>query len=286
MNHTGKLTIIGELINTSRAAVNRAVASRDRDYISGLAREQERYGAAYIDLNAGARVDTEKEDLLWLIEVVEATVKAPVCLDSPKAEVLRAGLERVTRAPLVNSISLESNRYGPMLDFLKGSGCRIIALCMADEGLPSGSGPVVDRAVRLVDGLSGAGFAPQDILVDPLAQPVSINTRNALSAMAALVAVRETLPEVGTVCGLSNISYGLPQRRAVNRVFLSLMISRGLEAAILDPLDRELRTVLAAATMLLDRDEYCLEFMAAAAAGDIGDCLARDGGGSLKSAGV
>ena len=269
MTDAGKLTIIGELLNTSRAGVNRAVASRDHDYIRALAREQEQFGAAYIDLNAGARVETEKEDLLWLIEVVEAAVKVPICLDSPNAQVLRAGLERVTRAPLVNSISLESNRYDPMLDFLKGSGCRVIALCMADDGLPSGVEQVVDRAVRLVDSLAGAGFDPRDILVDPLAQPVSVNTGNALLAMAALAAVREALPGVGTVCGLSNISYGLPKRRAVNRAFLSLMMSRGLGAAILDPLDRELRAVLAVTTMLLGQDEYCLDFMASA--GDIQD---------------
>jgi 5-methyltetrahydrofolate--homocysteine methyltransferase len=116
---------------------------------------------------------------------------------------------------------------------------------------------------ELVAKLVEAGVGPERVLVDPLAQPVSVDTRMAVAALEAMEAVREARPGIRPVLGLSNISFGLPERALINRTFLALALGRGLEAAILDPTDRPLMATLTAAEMLLDRDPYCERYIEA-----------------------
>ena len=261
--------VIGELINTSRAEVRLAVEQRDAGFIEGLARKQQAGGARYLDINAGARPDHELDDLGWLMEVVQQCVSLPLCLDSSDPEVLRAALRQVKRPPLINSINLDPQRYEPLLDLLRGKECGIIALCMDGTGLPQEATAIVRHAQRLVEGLESAGLRRTRIYVDPLARPVATDTGHVALALEAVEGIREALEGVHIVCGLSNVSFGLPHRRIINRVFLSLMMQKGLDSALLDPLDQELMACLTTTQMLLGHDSYCLAFMEAAGAGKI-----------------
>lgn len=255
-------TIIGELLNTSRPAIQKAVAQKDADAVRQLVGLQEEHGAAYIDVNTGAGIHREAQDMQWLTRTVQAVATVPLCIDSPSPQVLASAWDLLNHPPMINSISLEKNRFTPMLDLLKGRECQVVALCMDDTGMPETPAQICDRAHALVSGLTGIGLHPESIWVDPLVGPVSTHTGNGLIALEAVKTIKKEIPGVKTVCGLSNISFGLPSRRLINRMFLSLMMYQGLDGAIMDPLDKELTAALKTSQMLMGQDDFCMEFMA------------------------
>ncbi|GAB4257706.1 MAG: methyltetrahydrofolate cobalamin methyltransferase [Thermoleophilia bacterium] len=261
--------VIGERINTSRPAVRDAVERRDAAYIQEDARRQQAAGATYIDVNAGARIGHEAEDMKWLLEVIQPVVDIPLCLDSPDPAVLEMAYGLVTKQPMINSISLESERYQTMLPFLQGKDVTVIALCMDDTGLPLSADDVVTRAKRLCAGLEEVGIARERIYVDPLIQPISTDQTKGRLSLEAVDRIRRELPGIHFTCGLSNISYGLPQRRLVNRTYLTLLMGVGLDGAILDPLDNQIMAAVKTTEMLLGHDEYCMNYLDGVRSGQI-----------------
>jgi len=261
--------IVGERINTSRKKVQEAVVNKDSAYIQGDIKKQQAAGADFIDVNAGARIGYEKADMEWLLTVIQEVVTIPLCLDSPDPEVLEMAYGIVKDSPMINSISLEKERYDAMVPFLKEKDCSVVALCMDDSGMPESSQDVIERAGRLVKGLEGIGVRRESIYIDPLIQPVSTNTTKGIMAMDAVREIMSKFPGVHTICGLSNISYGLPQRRIINRTFLALLMCAGLDAAIIDPIDDKIMAVLKTTEMLMGNDEYCSNYLKSVRAGQI-----------------
>jgi 5-methyltetrahydrofolate--homocysteine methyltransferase len=255
--------VIGERINTSRKAVMEAVETRDKAYIQDDAKKQQAAGATYIDVNAGACIGHEMEGMSWLIQVIQEAVNLPLCLDSPDPKVLEKAMSLVDKTPIVNSISLEKDRYAPMMEFLEGQTCGIVALCMDDTGMPTSAYQVIGRASRLIEGLAKIGFQQDRIYIDPLIQPLATDTANGPMALATVRGIAERHPQVHFACGLSNISYGLPQRKLLNRAFLTLLMANGLDGAIIDPLDTKIMTTIKTAEALLGKDDYCAEYLAA-----------------------
>ena len=261
--------IVGERINTSRKRVQEAVAERNAAYIQEDVKKQQEAGANYIDVNAGARIGHEMEDMEWLLNVIQEVVTVPLCLDSPDPNVLEMAYGMAKEPPMINSISLEKERFDAMAQCLEGKECKIVALCMDDLGMPISAQDIIDRAKRLVQGLEDLGMKRGYIYVDPLVQPVSTNTLNAIMVLEAVRGIMNELLRVHTVCGLSNASYGLPQRKIINRTFLSLMMASGLDGAIMDPLDPDLMAIFKTTQMLLGKDDFCAEYLKAARAGEI-----------------
>ena len=259
--------VVGERINTSRKAVDAAVEARDAAYIHGDVQRQQQAGATYIDVNAGSRIGREAEDLCWLVDVVQEAVDLPLCLDSPDPQVLFEAFRRTRRPPMINSISLEKSRLEPMLAFLKGRACRIVALCVSDAGMPRSASETVARAGELIAALEAAGMAREAIFVDPLVQPVAADITKGAMVLEAVSGIRAAFADVRIMCGLSNISFGLPKRRLVNRHFLGLLMAAGADGAILDPLDKATMTAVRINEMLLGRDDYCLNFIRAVRTG-------------------
>ncbi len=261
--------VIGERINTSRAAVREATEKRDAEYIQDDVKKQQAAGATYIDVNAGARFGHETEDMRWLLEVIQPVIDIPICLDSPDPHVLETAYGLVAKQPMINSISLERERYETMVPFLEGKDVSVIALCMDDTGLPLDTDDVVARAKKLAAGIEGVGISRDRIFVDPLIQPISTDQTKGLMTLEAVRRIAADLPGIRFTCGLSNISYGLPQRKVVNRTYLALLMGAGLDGAILDPLDDSIMSVVKTAEMLLGRDEYCTGYLDAVRAGQI-----------------
>lgn len=262
-------TVIGERINTTLKKVKAAVADRDADYIADDVKKQEAAGATYIDVNAGARIGHEEEDMRWLLQVVQGATTLPLCLDSPDPAILEMAYGLAEKKPMINSISLETDRFAPMMEFFKGKECAVVALCMDDSGMPKSVADVVDRAKRLVGELEAIGVKRGDIFIDPLIQPLSVAKDNGVMAMDAVERIMTELAGVHTTGGLSNISYGLPQRRMVNRNFLAMMMARGFDSAIMDPLDSELMAVLTTGIALKGEDNFCMNYLKGVRAGRI-----------------
>jgi len=254
------MKIIGERINDSRARVTQAVSGRDAEFIRDLARRQVEAGSDWLDVSAGALPKREAEDLTWLVQTVQAAVEVPLCLDSANPGALAAAIREVRQAPLINSISGEKARLDGILPLVRDGDCSVIASAMDDRGVPSS---VEDRltAIRaLLDELHGAGVASQRIYVDPLVTAVAADVQSGRIALETMRRVRSEFPDVHIVSGLSNVSFGLPVRSLINRAFLTLALEAGLDTAILDPLDRELRKAILAAEVVLGHDRYCLNY--------------------------
>lgn len=257
------MIIVGELINTSRKSIQQAVQNQDKAFIQEVARDQAAAGADYIDVNAGTFLEAEADYLPWLVETVQGAVELPCCLDSPNPRALEKAMTVHRGVPMINSISLETDRFDRMLPVVTQSPCKLVALCMSQTAMPTCAKERVDVAEQLIRTLTDAGLTQPDIYIDPLVQPVSVDTRMGVAVLEAMRTIRQAYPEVNTICGLSNISFGLPERRLINRYFLSLAIGSGLSAAILDPTDRALIASLKTNLMIMGQDEYCENFIEA-----------------------
>lgn len=259
------MLIVGEKINTSRKEIREAVARRDAGFIRDLARRQYEAGAGMIDVNCGTFVDDEPEILRWLVQEVQDELDGvPLCIDSPNPDALRAALQVHRGEALVNSISGETGRYQNVLPLLKEFNCRVVVLCMDSEhGIPHDAETRVRIASDLIDRLQQEGIPQDKIYVDPLVQPVSTATSNGPAAVDTIRMVHAMYPAVHSICGLSNISFGLPNRWLLNQAFLVMCMYAGLDGVILDPLDRKMMALLTASLTLTDRDPYCAGYLKA-----------------------
>ncbi|HET6478032.1 MAG TPA: dihydropteroate synthase, partial [Dehalococcoidales bacterium] len=236
---------------------------KDADFIRNEAKSQAEAGARYIDVNAGSFVGQETEYLCWLVEVVQGATDLPLCLDSPDPAAIAAALKLVKKPCMINSITMEKQRLDGLLPLIKQYGTRIVVLCQSDAGMAHTVEEKVDIAGKMVDILTGEGVAVGDIFIDPLIYPIATDTRSAVAALGAIREITARMPEVHTICGLTNVSYGLPVRKLINRTFLVAAMAQGLDSAIIDPTDRELMAGLVAAETILDRDKFCAGYITA-----------------------
>jgi 5-methyltetrahydrofolate corrinoid/iron sulfur protein methyltransferase len=262
--------IVGEKINGTLGPIAAAIAARDAAFFRDLAVRQAEAGADFIDVNAGTGPPEEAGDLVWLVEALQDCVSVPLCLDSAEPEALVAGLEVSDRPPLINSISGKEHSMRQVLPRIAGRCWGVVALLLDDCGIP---GTVEQRVLigrDLIAHTRDAGIDDERLFIDPLAVSVSTRQDGALLALETMKRLREEFPAVKFGLGLSNVSFGLPARKVVNRVFLGLALAAGLDMAILDPLDTGLYSELLAAQLLLGRDRFCRTYTKAFKAGRIG----------------
>lgn len=258
------MIIVGELINGSREAIAKAVAQRDAKAILDVAQKQVEAGAHLLDINAGTDPDREVEDLLWLVEVVLEELDVPLCIDSPNFQAIEVGLKKAReRAAMINSITGETKRLEAFLPLIEACQSQIITLCMDDSGIPETPGGRLEIAVSLVEKLTAHGVQASRIFFDPIIRPVSTDSQAGQIARDTLRLIKKELPGVNTICGLSNISFGLPHRQLLNRNYLTILLAEGLDAAILDPTDGSLMANLSATQALLGKDTHCLNYISA-----------------------
>ncbi|MFP3903117.1 MAG: dihydropteroate synthase [Armatimonadota bacterium] len=266
------MIVIGELINGTRDRIAKAIRERDDEYISDLAMQQAEAGADFIDCNPGTVGDDEVKDMVWLVETVQEVTYLPISFDSPNVEAVKAALDAYhgEETPMINSITAEDERMDAMLDLVADSGVNIIALVMSDDGMPSNADDRVNTGLELINTLTGAGVERDHIFVDPVIAPLGTDHEVGREILEAIGEIHTEEPEVHITCGLSNISFGLPQRRLLNRIFLSQCVAVGLDSAILDPLDRELMATCCAAEALAGTDEMCMTYIRASRDGILG----------------
>jgi cobalamin-dependent methionine synthase I len=269
------MKIVGERINGTRARVGAAVSERDVAFIQSLAQHQVVAGADWLDVCAGTPAEREPDDLVWLVRTVQEVVEVPLCLDSANPRALAAAIEQVGQPPLLNSISGERMRLDGVLPLLRETECGVIALAIDESGVPSSVEDRMRAIRRLLDELRNAGVAAERVYVDPLVMAIAANTESGRIALETMRAVHAEFPNVHIVSGLSNISFGLPVRTLINQAFLTLALEAGLDTAILDPMDRELRKALLAAEVVLGHDHYCLNYTRAYRAGLLNGPVAK-----------
>jgi 5-methyltetrahydrofolate--homocysteine methyltransferase len=257
------MLIIGELINSTRKQIRKSIEEKDAAYIQGLAKKQAEAGARWIDVNAGAFPTDEVEKMQWLIGVIRQVTDTPLSIDSPRPAAVEAGLALAGADPFLNSISAEAERYTTLIPFVKKYSANVVALSLDDSGMSDDMNKVWQVADALIKRLEDDGVAPDHIFVDPLIRPVSTNGEYAMGALWVVEKITTVHPAVHKTCGLSNVSYGLPKRKLVNTVFAAMAIARGMDSAIIDPLDPRMMAAIAAAEALAGKDQFCMAYITA-----------------------
>lgn len=261
------MLIIAERINSTRKSIAEAVESNDTALIQREAMDQAEAGADYIDVNAGTFINEEADRLKWLIRTVQEATDLPLCIDSPDPKVIEAAIPLVDRTPMINSITLEPVRLDRILPLVAEHKTKVVGLCQADELPPETAEGKLRLAGQLVEKVTAAGVALDDLYIDALVYPIATNSQSALATIEAIERIMKEFPGVHTTCGLTNVSYGMPNRKLINRTFLVAAITRGLDSAILDPTDKRLFGTLKASLTILAKDEFCLEYIEAFRAG-------------------
>lgn len=258
------MLIIGELINTSRKAVKLAVEQRDVAFIQNLAKQQVEAGADYVDVNCGTMVHNEVETMEWLVNTIQEAVSAPLCIDTPRAEAIEAGLAAAKNGqPMVNSISAEKDRFVNVLPMVLKYKAKVVALCMGDNGIPGSVEERITIVRQLVKDLTDAGVPEDDIYLDPLITPISTGDKFGLDVLETVHFISQEYPRVHVACGLSNISYGLPNRKILNQAFMIQTMASGMDAYIMDPLDKAMMGFVHASQALLGLDPFCMGYLKA-----------------------
>jgi 5-methyltetrahydrofolate--homocysteine methyltransferase len=261
------MIIIGELINASRKAIKAAIEAQDAAAIQHVAGDQAAAGADYIDVNAGIFVGKEPEYLRWLVQTVQQATDKPCAIDSPDPLAIEAALAAHQGKAMINSISLEKDRYDTLMPIIAGTELKVIALCMSDDGMPQTVDDRLKIADTLVTGLVKNNIPVENIFVDPLVQPVSVDNSFGMGFINAIERLVAAFPGIHTACGLSNISYGLPARKFMNQTFMTMAIAKGLDGALINPLDKKMMATIIAAEALAGRDNFCMNYLKAFRAG-------------------
>jgi 5-methyltetrahydrofolate--homocysteine methyltransferase len=261
------MKIIGEKINGTREKVAEAIKKRDANFIKNLAMKQSEAGSDWLDVNAGTHPSQEPDDLVWLIDTIQSVVDTPLCLDSANPNALQVAIQAVNRTPMINSISGETERLEGILPIVTEHDCEVIALAMDGKKIPETSEQRVEIVHKVIEATREAGIQDEKIYIDPLVMTIGTNIQSGLIFIETLKALQEAYPKVHFTAGLSNISFGLPARSFINRAFLTLALYAGLDCAIIDPLDKDLKSALLAAELVLGRDHHCLNYTRAYRAG-------------------
>lgn len=259
------MIVIGESINTSIKAVETAIVNRDEAFVRDLARRQKLEGADYLEVNSGLRVypEEEAEDMEWLIPLVQGETGLPLCIDSAYPKVHRAALKHHQGLAILNSINGDPAPWDEILAVVKEYECGIIAMLSDRKGIPREAAGRVKIAEQILEGALNRGILADRLFFDPVVMPLSVDTRNAIVFLDTLRELKRAFPEVKTVAALSNMSYGLPRRGLINRTMFVLATEAGLDAAIINPLDKKTMAAKLATEALLSRDQYCLRYISA-----------------------
>ena len=259
------MLIIGESINGTIQKVGEAILNRNANFLKELARAQYECGAHLLDVNAALPGRNEMEDLPWVVELVQREVPIPLMIDSSNPEALKAALSvyRHPEPPILNSVSGEEERLGKLRPVITGKKCKVVALCMDGNGIPK----TIDGRVRIADklfqSLTELGVPADYIYFDVLVLSIAVEPDAALVALETIKTIRSKFPISHIICGVSNASFGLPARRLLNRTFLTMAISAGLDTFLIDVRDRGLLSAIYASNILINQDPYCNEYIKA-----------------------
>lgn len=250
----GPFQVIGERINpTGKKKLQAELREGKLDIVRKMAREQEQNGAAILDINMGTNGIDEKEMMLKAIYEVTEVTGLPLCIDTSFPDVMEAALRIYPGRALINSISYEQEKLQALLPVAKKYGAMFIMLPVSDNGIPKTLAEKHDILNHLVKAAEDYGFTREDIVIDGLVATVGALPTAAMDCMATFRFCKDELG-VPTVCGLSNISFGLPNRAYVNMTFLAMSIASGLTMAIANPSQDMLMNIAAASNMLMHKD--------------------------------
>lgn len=257
----GRFLVIGERINpTGKKKLQASLREGDLDLVTDMAEQQEAMGADILDINMGMNGINEKEMMLKAIDTVTMTTSLPLCIDSSHVDIIETALRHYPGRALINSISLETEKFEKLLPIARKYGAMFILLPLSDEGIPETIEKKKEIIHTIMDRALSLGLRKEDIVVDGLVATVGANKRAALETLETISYCKNELG-LATVSGLSNISFGLPNRAYVNGAFVTMAIQSGLTMAIANPSSEVMMSLAYASDLLLNKEESDIRYI-------------------------
>lgn len=258
------MIIIGEKINGTLSKAKEIIQTRNERQLVEMVERQDQAGATHIDVNVATGSGIPEDEIAamkWAVHIVQQATRKPVCIDSADVRVLAAGLETAEGAVLINSTTAEKDKMDPVLALAKAHAAPFIALAMDDDGIPATVEGRLSACRQIAEACGREGIPLNQVYFDPLVLPLSTDARQGQVTLETLSAIKVEFPEALTAMGLSNISYGLPQRININTAFLHMAIQAGLDAAILDPTNEKMMGAVRTAGAILGKDRHFRKYL-------------------------
>ena len=256
--------IIGELINGMYTNIAKGIKEKDKTIIQKCALEQIKSGADALDVNCGPASKQPVSDIQWLIEAIQEVTDKPLVLDSSKPKVIESGLKVIKNKAIINSTTADAEKLGVLVPLAKKYNTKLIGLTISSKGIPQTKDQRLELAATIVASCSEAGFPIEDLYLDPIVMPVNVaqaQMRDILESIHEFKIISDPAPK--SIVGLSNVSQGTCVRSLVNRTFLTMAVAFGLDAAILDPTDKDLMDAAITAELILNKHIYCDSYLEA-----------------------
>ena len=255
--------LIGERINpTGRKLLSEEMRNGDFSRVEKDALAQVEAGADMLDVNAGIPLADEPAILAKAVQLVQALTDVPLSIDSSIVEALEAGLAVYQGKPLVNSVTGEEERLERVLPLVAKYGAAVVAISNDETGISEDPDVRFEVAKKIVNRAADFGIGKEDVVVDPLVMPIGALGDAGRQVFHIVDRLRNEL-QVNTTCGASNISFGLPNRVAINAAFLTMAIGAGMTSAITNPMETEIRQAVMAADVLAGHDLHCARWIKA-----------------------
>ncbi len=256
------VAVIGERINpTGKKLFKKALQEHDMDYIITQAIEQQEAGAELLDVNVGLPGINEKAMMTDAVRVLQGAVSLPLQIDSADSAVIEAALRIYAGKPIVNSVTAERARLDAILPLCHKYGAAVVGLTMDENGIPQSAEERFEKAQIIAKAADEYGIPREDLIIDCLTLTASAQQKEVMETLQAIGMVKEKL-SVKTVLGVSNISFGLPNRELVNKTFLTMAMTAGLDLPIMNPNNAEMMSAVRAFHLLSGYDENCMDFIA------------------------
>lgn len=257
------MILIGERINAGFKDIRLAIQNKDGAVIREWARKQADAGATYLDVNLGT-ASSRPGDLCWMIEEVQAEVDLPVSIDNNKVAMLKEAIPVCKKPPLINSTTADEEKLNALLPLAAEYGASLIGLAMDESGSPKSADKRVEQAGNIFARVLEFDISPEQLFLDPIVMPLKFMQEQAQEVLEAVSQFRLfSDPPCHIVCGLSNVSNSTIHKSLINRTFCAMMIARGLDAVILDVLDRELVDTILTAELVMNKSIYADAYLKA-----------------------
>lgn len=265
LNHP--FVTIGERINpTNRKRLEAEMLAGDLSRVERDALAQVEAGAHILDVNVGVTSiepdKTEPELMAQCVELIQSIIDLPLCIDSSVVPALIAGLKVAKGRPILNSVTGEEDRLEAILPVVAEYKVPVIAISNDEEGISYDPNVRFAVAKKIVERADRYGIPREDVIIDPLAMPVGAVRTAGIDLFNIVRMVRDELG-CNTICGASNVSFGLPSRNVINSAFITMAIGAGMTSAIVNVLESEVRQSIYAADVLMGQDEDCMRYLAA-----------------------
>jgi 5-methyltetrahydrofolate corrinoid/iron sulfur protein methyltransferase len=255
---------IGERINGMFIDVKKAILEKDAAIIHDLARRQTEAGAKFLDCNVGTAASDQEAAMRWLVGEIQNAVKTPIAVDSQKFDVVKAGVEACDAPMMINSVSGDPDKLRTYITYALEKDASLVALTMDRRGVPQDVNTRVEIAATIVTTAMEMGYPMDRLYIDPIIIPVNVAQDQPTKLLEVIQQIRMLAdPPPHVTIGLSNVSQGTSERSLINRTFLVMAGSVGLDSAIVDVLDTELMDAWITAEMLLNKQIYSDSFLKA-----------------------